>query len=123
MKEYTSLEPLDQLREVIVEFRDERNWSQFHTLKNLFSALSIEAAELSELTLWKTDDDVTEALKDDGFRQHLREECADIFIYLILVSEYAGFDLVEAGMEKIAINAEKYPVKKAFGISTKYDKL
>lgn len=117
------MEPLDQLREVIVEFRDERNWSQFHTLKNLFSALSIEAAELSELTLWKTDDDVTEALKDDGFRQHLREECADIFIYLILVSEYAGFDLVEAGMEKIAINAEKYPVKKAFGISTKYDKL
>ncbi len=97
------------------KFRDERDWSQFHNPKDLSIALSIEANELLEQFLWKTAD---EANKDK-----VKEELADILSFAFLLAEKFNFDIEEIVLEKIKLNAEKYPVDKAKGTATKYDQL
>lgn len=97
------------LTELQLRFRDERDWKQFHTLKNLIVSLNLEAAELLELTQWQTDAQL-EARKDDpSLRQPLADECADVLLYLVLVAEAGGIDLMQAAREKIEKNARKYP--------------
>ncbi len=118
-----NLDKLKHLKKLIIEFRDDRDWSQFHSLKNLSTALSIEAAELSELTLWKSDEEVMDAIKDEEFSKDLQNECADILNYLILISDLGGFDIIEAAIDKVAQNSIKYPVEKSRGKATKYSKL
>ena len=114
---------LAELTDRLIAFRDARDWRQFHSLKNLLLSVNIESAELLELTQWQ-DDDAVEALIDDPeFRARLAEECADVLIYLLLIAERAGFDLDAAAMEKIEINARKYPVEKARGNARKYTEL
>ena len=107
-----------ELLELLVRFRDERDWSQFHDSKNLALALSIEAAELNELFLWKKD---AEAEQVD--RAKLREELADVFAYAIMLAGRHGLDVSEIVKEKVAKNAKKYPVDKSKGSSAKYDDL
>jgi len=114
---------VSELTQQLVEFRDARNWRQFHSLKDLILSLSLEASELVELTQWKTEDKFEEEAKGDLMQQRLREECADVFLYLLLVTERAGIDIREAAAEKIKTNGIKYPVDKAHGTATKYDKL
>lgn len=114
---------LEELTSRLVSFRDERDWRQFHTLKNLLLSLSLEAAELLELAQWLTDQELEERLDDPGVQARLREECADIFLYLLLIAERAGFDLAQAGSVKIERNAAKYPVDKARGTAKKYTEL
>ena len=87
---------LKALKEQLIQFRDERDWEQFHTLKNLVSALSIEVGELQQLSLWKTDEEVEALLKDPAFRKKLMDECADVLNFLTLISNLTDFDLVEA---------------------------
>ena len=104
-------------------FRDERNWQQFHTLRNLITSLNLEAAELLELTQWKTDPEVEALPGNPESAEALRDECADILLYLLLIADKAGIDLAEAARNKLVKNAEKYPVAKAFGSRAKYTDL
>lgn len=100
------------------EFRDARDWNQFHDSKNLATAISIEAAELNELYLWKS---IKEAEEVDV--EKIKEELADILSFSFLLAEKHGLDPFEIVAEKIKVNAEKYPVDKAKGTSTKYTDL
>lgn len=107
-----------ELLDALEQFRDERDWGQFHDSKNLALALSIEVAELNELFLWKKED---EAEQVDKVR--LREELADVFAYAIMLAGRHGLDIPEIVKDKIAKNAQKYPVEKAKGSSAKYEEL
>ncbi|WP_019142365.1 nucleotide pyrophosphohydrolase [Noviherbaspirillum massiliense] len=111
---------LDTLRDALIRFRDERNWQQFHTLKNLIVSVSLEASELLELTQWKTDEELVQLKADESFRQQLKDECADVLMYLLLVANEAGIDLAAATREKMARNAQRYPVEASYGLARKY---
>ena len=104
----------------LLKFRDERDWAQFHTLRNLIVSLNLEASELLELTQWKSDEDIGALVSDAGAHEALRDECADIFLYLLLIAEKAEFDLLDAALKKMKKNAEKYPVSLSYGSSRKY---
>ncbi len=99
----------------LVEFRDERDWKQFHNPKDLSIALSIEANELLEQFLWKH--------FDDANKESLKEELADVFAYAFLLADRLNFDVEEIITEKIEKNKAKYPVEKAKGNAKKYDEL
>lgn len=114
---------LDTVKRQLLAFRDERDWKQFHTLKNLIVSLSLESAELLELTQWKTDAQLDALKSDPKFREALRDECADVLLYLLLVAEEGGIDLLDAAQAKIAKNALRYPVAQAFGSAAKYTEL
>ena len=101
---------IQQIIDALVAFRDEREWQQFHDTKNLAVALSIEAAELNELFLWK---DV--AASEEVDKEKIKEELADVFAYALLLAEKQGLDVNQIVWDKIAKNAEKYPVEKARG--------
>ncbi len=111
------------LTEALLKFRDERNWAQFHTLRNLIVSLNLEAGELLELTQWKNDADLDAALQDETTREALRDECADVLLYLLLIADRAGIDLEAAARAKLEKNAAKYPVDKSYGSSRKHTEL
>lgn len=115
---------LEKLTARLVEFRDARDWRQFHSLRNLILSANLEASELLELTQWKGDEAVERAAQGDvEFRAALAEECADVLLYLLLICERAGIDLAEAAVAKIDLNEKKYPVEKARGSAKKYTRL
>ena len=115
---------LNELTRRLIEFRDERDWRQFHSLKNLIMSAALETAEIMELLQWKDDEAVERAARQDSqFRARLAEECADVFLYLLLICERADIDLTEAAAAKIELNARKYPVEKAKGNAKKYTEL
>lgn len=114
---------LDELTQRLLAFRDDRDWRQFHSLKDLILSLNLEASELLELAQWKPEADFENEASHEPMRQRLTEECADVLLYLLLVAERAGIDLQVAAADKITANAEKYPVDKARGTSEKYTKL
>lgn len=99
----------------LLKFRNERDWEQFHNSKDLALAISIEAAELNELFLWKKAEEVN--------IDKLKEELADVFAYAFLLAEKYNLNVEEIVLQKIKQNAEKYPVDKAKGNATKYDEL
>ncbi len=115
--------PLDHLTERLIDFRDARDWKQFHSLKNLILSLNLEAAELLELTQWKSDGQTESAIDNPDFKSRLEEECADVLLYLLLITERAGIDLLEVASDKISANALKYPVDKSRGNARKYSEL
>ena len=102
----------------IINFRDERNWKQFHNPKDLAISISLEAAELLEVFQWSGSD--TSA---DSHMEKIREELADVMNYCVLMADACGLDLDEIVEEKLKRNAEKYPVDKAYGSSKKYTEL
>ena len=106
---------LEELRKAIVTFTRERDWDQFHNGKDLALTLSIEAAELNEAFLWKDAKDVNV--------EKVKEELADIFNYAILIADKYSLDVKQIVMEKLAKNAQKYPVDKAYGSAKKYNEL
>lgn len=105
----------DTLINEIIQFRDERNWKQFHNPKDLAISLSLEASELLENFQWKTSDD---AVKENLV--NIKDEIADVAIYTMLLSHELGINLEQAIKEKIQKNKQKYPVDKAFGSRKKY---
>jgi len=111
----------DQLVRDIIDFRDARNWRKFHNSKNLAEGICIESAELLSIFLWKDIKQSDNLGAED--KQKLEEEVADIFIFLNYICNNYNIDLLEATRNKIRINKERYPVDKAYGNSTKYDKL
>ena len=102
----------------LVKFRDARHWEQFHNSKDLSLAISIEAAELNELFLWKTAEE-----SDLVDRNKIKEELADILAFSLLLAWKHGFDVKEIVLEKIRKNNEKYPVVKSKGTAKKYNEL
>ena len=117
------LSDFDALTATLLEFRDARDWRQFHSLRNLITSLNLEAAELLELTQWKSDVEVEALPGDPVAREALRDECADILLYLLLIANTAGIDLAVATRAKLVKNAQKYPVDKSFGSRAKYTEL
>ena len=104
---------LEELRNAIVKFTQERDWDQFHNGKDLALALSIEAAELNEAFLWKDASEVNV--------EKVKEELADIVNYAILIADKYDLDIKQIVLDKIRRNAEKYPVEKAYGSAKKYN--
>ena len=102
----------------ILKFRDDRDWKQFHNPKDLAISISLEAAELLEVFQWSGSDTLCEQKKDK-----IKEELADVLNYCVLMADVCGLDRDEIVQEKIKINNEKYPVKKAKGKSDKYSEL
>ena len=102
----------------VLNFRDERNWKQFHNPKDLAISLSLEAAELLEVFQWSGEDLVCTEKIDK-----IKEELADVANYCILMADACGLDLDEIIMAKVRRNAEKYPVEKAYGNKAKYTEL
>ena len=106
---------LEDLRQSIVKFTQERDWDQFHNGKDLALALSIEAAELNEAFLWKEASQVN--------IEKVKEELADVFNYAILIADKYNLDIKQIVLDKLKKNAEKYPVEKAYGSAKKYNEL
>lgn len=102
----------------VLEFRDDRNWKQFHNPKDLAISISLEAAELLEVFQWSADDVICESKKDK-----IKEELADVVNYCILMADACDLDLDEIVQAKIKRNNEKYPVEKAYGSKEKYTEL
>ena len=109
----TVMDRYEQLRAKVQKFTDDRDWDQFHSPENLAKSVVIEAGELLECFQWDNNYDLN-ALSD---------EMADVFVYLIDLADKVGVDLLEAADRKMDKNALKYPVEKAKGKNTKYDKL
>ena len=114
---------LPELTEALRRFRDERNWAQFHTLRNLIVSLNLEAAELLELTQWKSDEEMAALADSPSAQEALCDECADVLLYLLLIADRAGIDLTAAAFSKLEKNAAKYPIEKSYGSSRKYTQL
>ena len=104
-------------------FRDERDWKQYHSSRNVALSVVLEAAELLEIFQWKSDRECEEFLNDPAVRQNISDELADIFLYILLMADDLDIDLVEAAERKMKKNAEKYPVAKAKGKALKYNQL
>ncbi|MCK5581386.1 MAG: nucleotide pyrophosphohydrolase [Candidatus Omnitrophica bacterium] len=114
---------VNDLKEMMKKFRDARDWGQFHTPKNLVQAMSIEANELMEEFLWKTDEEIEDLLKQDDFRQTVSYELADVMAFCLNFANVTNIDISQAMNEKMIHNQEKYPVEKSKGTATKYHKL
>lgn len=114
---------LQALTTELLAFRDARDWRQFHSLRNLIVSLNLEAGELLELTQWKSDAEIDALPGDAPAAEALRDECADILLYLLLIADTAGIDLLAAAQAKLLKNGEKYPVDKARGSRAKYTEL
>ena len=107
----------------LLAFRNAREWKQFHSPRQLAAALAIEAGELQQTMLWKTDAEVEVALGNTDFMVEVGDELADVLSFALLLAHDLGLDpakLIEAKLKK---NEERYPVEKSRGRSTKYTKL
>lgn len=105
----------------IIDFRNARDWKQFHNPKDLAISLSLEASEFLEHFQWKNRNEVEKYVKEN--KEELAEELADVFNYLLLTAHDLDIDIADALNKKINKSEEKYPVEKAKGKHTKYNKL
>ena len=112
---------LIELRDALRAFTREREWDRYHTPKNLAMALIVEAAELAEHFQWLTAEESQSP--QDGRREKIRDELADVLIYLVELADTLDVDLIVAARDKIGKTALKYPVDKARGNAKKYDEL
>jgi NTP pyrophosphatase (non-canonical NTP hydrolase) len=110
-----SMDAFNRITQALIDFRDARDWKQFHNAKDLALALSIEASELNELFLWKG--------SEEADVEKLKEELADVFSFAILLAEKYGLDIEQIIAEKLAKNKLKYPVDKSKGSAAKYTEL
>ena len=108
------MDEFEKLNKRIKDFNDERDWNRFHSPSNLAKSISIEAAELLECFQWNNDQYDLNAVK---------EELADVVNYCIQMSQVLDLDLIQIVNQKMDKTEKKYPVSKAKGVSTKYDKL
>ena len=115
------LNELEKLRDQLRTFAAARDWDQFHSPKNLASALTVEVAELLEKFQWLTEAQSRQL--PANLLEDVRSEVADVLLYLIRLSDKLGIDLIAAANAKIILNATKYPVEKAQGTSKKYTEL
>lgn len=109
---------IQALQQALREFARERDWEQFHSPRNLATALSVEAAELLEHFQWLTDEQ-SQALAPDKV-EAIGAEVADVLLYLLQLADQLGIDPIQAARSKLEVNARKYPVELARGSSAKY---
>ena len=115
------MDTLDQLRDRLREFTAARDWDQFHSPKNLAMALSVEASELLEIFQWATE--AQSRAPDEKARAAIRDEIADVLIYLVRIADQLGIDPLAEARRKLADNERKYPVEKSRGNAKKYTEL
>jgi NTP pyrophosphatase (non-canonical NTP hydrolase) len=105
----------------IIAFRDERDWKQFHNPKDLAISLSLEAGEVLEHFQWKSKEEIEKYVKTN--KEEIADELADVFNYILILCHDLNIDIFEASENKIKKNEVKYPIEKAKGRHTKYNKL
>jgi NTP pyrophosphatase (non-canonical NTP hydrolase) len=118
-----SRQTLKEMVDLLNKFTNDRDWGVFHTPLQLALSLNLEASEVLELFQWKSGDEIGSLIKDEAFCKRLSEEMADVFSYLLLLSDVTGIDLHEALLKKIKQNGEKYPVAASKGNAKKYTEL
>ena len=114
----TESETINQLTQKLRDYADARDWQQFHSPKNLAMALSVEAAELVEIFQWLTEAQSQELSTEQ--RQQTEHEIADIFLYLLRMSDRLNIDIVDVAKKKILVNETRYPAERVRGSSKKY---
>ncbi|MBP7149405.1 MAG: nucleotide pyrophosphohydrolase [Acidobacteria bacterium] len=114
---------LDDLKTRVRQFARERDWEQFHGPKNLVMALTSEVGELSELFQWLTPQQSQAIMDEPDHAARVREEIADILIYLVRLADVLEIDLLEAAEDKLRVNAAKYPADRSRGRADKYTEL
>jgi NTP pyrophosphatase (non-canonical NTP hydrolase) len=112
------LESIQQLRDALRAFADERDWDQFHSPKNLSMALTVEAGELQEHFQWLSEQ-ASSALAGEELAA-VGAEMADVFIYLVRLADKLGVDLLQAAAAKLEVNGRRYPADKVRGSARKY---
>jgi NTP pyrophosphatase (non-canonical NTP hydrolase) len=115
------MDSIQKLTQKIVKFRDNRDWKQFHNPKDVALSLVLEATEVLEHFQWKNGKDIDEYVKKN--KEEISEELADVLYWILLMSHDLDIDIKKALDRKLKINDKKYPVEKAKGKSTKYNKL
>jgi NTP pyrophosphatase (non-canonical NTP hydrolase) len=110
-----------ELVDVLLEFRRTRDWKQFHTTRNLASALSVEAAELLEHFVWASDEQIPQIVEER--RSEIAAEIADVAILLTYLTHDLSIDIEAAVSHKITVNGQKYPLDKSRGSNKKYTDL
>ena len=115
------MDDIKKITEKIKKFRDERDWMKFHDPKNMAVSIILEASELLEHFQWKTTEEVEKYAKQN--HAEIKDEIADIALYLFELADNLDISLISAMEDKLKKNAMRYPVEKARGRHTKYDKL
>jgi len=110
------------IQKQLARFAEERNWDQFHSPKNLSMALAAEAAELLEIFQWLTDEQSKEIVNNEKEMTMIRQEMADIFIYLARLADKLSVDIEKAVHEKIEMNEQKYPIELSRDNAIKYNR-
>jgi NTP pyrophosphatase (non-canonical NTP hydrolase) len=109
---------INNIQKQLADFADERDWDQFHNPKNLAMALSVEASELVEIFQWLTPEQA-EAIMSSSENEHVKEEIADVMIYLLRLTDKLDIDLESIVSDKIVQNGKKYPVNLSKGNADK----
>tara|TARA_Y100000591_G_scaffold1504_1_gene1296 strand:- start:1566 stop:1913 length:348 start_codon:yes stop_codon:yes gene_type:complete len=110
---------VEEIQKRLRKFATDRDWEKFHSPKNLTMALSVEVAELVEIFQWSNSGGLDE-IENPDIRKNIEEELADIFIYLLKISDKLNIDIEQSIHQKIEKNEKKYPIDKSFGSSKKY---
>lgn len=100
---------LDALAARLADFARRRNWERFHNPRNLAAALSVEAAELLEIFQWLSDEEAADVMADPDRAAALRDECADVLIYLVRLANTLGIDLIDVANAKVDRNEDRFP--------------
>lgn len=114
---------VEKINFIVDKFIVDRDWDQFHSIKNLSMALSVEASELLEIFQWLKEEDSNKVSTDDTLKAKVEDEISDIFIYLMRIAIKSGIDIEKSVLTKIQKNSDKYPVDKSRGNATKYTEL
>jgi NTP pyrophosphatase (non-canonical NTP hydrolase) len=112
---------LQDLTKLVLDFRHERDWKQFHNPKDMALSLVLEAAEFMELMQWKNGAELDEHLAKN--KPRVEEELADVLGWILLLASDQKIDLADAFRRKIELNKKKYPIERAKGSAKKYDQL
>ncbi len=113
---------LHDIQQKLRNFAEERNWDQFHSPKNLSMALAAESAELLEIFQWLTEEQSKDIVNSEKEIAQVKEEIADVFIYLVRLAHKLHIDIEKEVLAKIALNEKKYPVDLSKDNATKYNK-
>ncbi|SFR57462.1 NTP pyrophosphatase, house-cleaning of non-canonical NTPs [Marinobacter daqiaonensis] len=116
------MEPIEKLQEKLSAFAKDRDWEQFHSPKNLAIALSVEASELLEHFQWLSTDASERKCLSDATIKEVENEIADVFLYLLRLSDRLEVNIVDAAENKLAINAKKYPISLSKGNAVKHSR-
>jgi NTP pyrophosphatase (non-canonical NTP hydrolase) len=113
---------IEDIRKQLADFAKERDWDQFHSPKNLTMGLASETAELLEIFQWLTEEQSKDIVKNEKEMALVREEIADVFIYLVRIADKLGIDIEKEVNKKMRVNEKKYPIELSKGNATKYNR-